>query len=141
MHMIISFASVLLIENTRTKTGGDAAVRAAEQRGAPRSGRGGNRFSKKIGGHPRALRAASPAVMLGMSRRAPPTPAIMARPSGQRTAGPVLRLGLTAAGGQRDPGGPRTPTIATQIVRPGTPPSPGTTRHRLRRQPPRESIS
>src|SRR3546814_6498089 len=132
MPMIISFASVLLIENTRTKTGGEAAVRAAEQRGAPRSGRGGNRFSKKIGGHPRALRAASPAVMLGMSRRAPPTPAIMARPSGQRTAGPVLRLGLTAAGRQRDPGDPRTTTIATRVVRPVTLPSPDRKSTRLK---------
>src|SRR3546814_16631100 len=101
MHMIISFASVLLIENTRTKTGGDAAVRAAEQRGAPRSGRGGNRFSKKIGGHPRALTAASPAVMLGMSRRDPHTPALMTRPSRQRKAGPVLPLGFPAAGHHR----------------------------------------
>jgi len=53
--MIISFASVLLIENIVKKTGGGAAVRAAERSGAPRSGRGGNRFSQKIGGHPRAL--------------------------------------------------------------------------------------
>src|SRR3546814_17338170 len=83
MPMIISFASVLLIENTRTKTGGGAAVRAAEHSGAPRSGRGGNRFSQKIGGHPRALRAALAAVMLGLSRRAHHPPAIMARHSGR----------------------------------------------------------
>src|SRR5438309_2159655 len=85
MPMIISFASVLLIENIVKKTGGGAAVRAAERSGAPRSGRGGNRFSQKIGGHPRALIGASAAVMLGLSRRAPPPPAIMARHSGQRT--------------------------------------------------------
>src|SRR5689334_9551826 len=83
--MIFSFASALLIENIVKTTGGGAAVRAAERSGAPRSGRGGNRFSQKIGGHPRALRAAPQAVMLGLSRRAPPTPAIMGRPSGQRT--------------------------------------------------------
>src|SRR3546814_7723068 len=92
MPMIISFASVLLIENTRTKTGGGAAVRAAEHSGAPRSGRGGNRFSQKIGGHPRALRAALAAVMLGLSRRAPPPPAIMARHSGQRTGTTAAHL-------------------------------------------------
>src|SRR3546814_2956985 len=93
MPMIISFASVLLIENTRTKTGGGAAVRAAEHSGAPRSGRGGNRFSQKIGGHPRALRAALAAVMLGLTRRAPSPPPTLARHSGQRTVTLPAHLG------------------------------------------------
>src|SRR3546814_15114680 len=119
MPMIISFASVLLIENTRTKTGGGAAVRAAEHSGAPRSGRGGNRFSQKIGGHPRALRAALAAVMLGLSRRAPPPPAIMARPSGQRTVTPAVHLRWRRIDLPPRSAGRRTAKAAAPINSPG----------------------
>src|SRR3546814_15024459 len=69
--MTTSVRFVLTIENGVGRTGGGASVRAAgAQAEAPRSGRGGSRFSKKIGGHPRALIGAPPAVMLGLSRRA-----------------------------------------------------------------------
>src|SRR3546814_18947735 len=70
MLIMTSNVCVLIIENGVRGTGGGAAVRAAERSAAPRSGRGGHRFSKKIGGHPRALIAVPPAVMLGLSRRA-----------------------------------------------------------------------
>src|SRR3546814_19908751 len=87
MLMMTSNACALTIENGVRGMGGGAAVRAAERSAAPRSGRGGNRFSKKIGGYPRALIAAPPAVTLGLSRRAsslPVTPNIASLPLRQR---------------------------------------------------------
>src|SRR3546814_17676474 len=69
MRIMTSNVCVLIIENGVRGTGGGAAVRAAERSAAPRSGRGGHRFSKKIGGHPRALIAVPPAVMRSEERR------------------------------------------------------------------------
>src|SRR3546814_11063008 len=74
MFIVTSNACALTIENGVRGMGGGAAVRAAERSAAPRSGRGGNRFSKKIGGYPRALIAAPPAVTLGLARRASSLP-------------------------------------------------------------------
>src|SRR5690349_4563643 len=86
MPMMTSKPCVPTIGNGIPETGGGAVVRAAGATAeAPRSGRGRNRFSQQIGGHPRALRAASPPVMLGLVQRAPPPP--------RRSSFPSARIG------------------------------------------------